>query len=52
MASVSKYKLNEAEKNRIEGIVARLRNAVDIYNIMRWLENFKDEDRTHALTVL
>lgn len=52
MARVSKYKLNEAEKNRIEGVVARLRNAVDTYNIMRWLENFKDEDRTHALTVL
>lgn len=48
-----KYKLNDIEKNRIEGIVARLSNAVDTYAIMQWLENFEEgEDRSHALTLL
>lgn len=48
-----KYKLNNIEKNQIEGIVARLNNAVDTYAIMQWLENFDEgEDRSHALMLL
>ena len=37
-----KYKLNNIEKNQVEGIVARLNNAVYTYAIMQWLENFDE----------
>lgn len=51
---MSKYRyiLTDDEQFRIEGIVARLSNAVNTYEVLQWLENFDAEDRPLALTIL
>lgn len=52
MSSKPRNKYSEEERSMVEAVVSHLWHAVSEYDVLRWLDNFEDEDRLNALTIL